>query len=654
MLNNETNGGKHNHTVTIASLLITLGIIYGDIGTSPLYVFKSIIGKSIITPELVLGGLSCVVWTLTIQTTFKYVLLTLNADNKGEGGIFSLYALVKRLKVKWLIFPAIIGGSTLLADGIITPSISVSSAVEGLKSIPQFANINTIPIVIAVIIVLFIIQQFGTKKVGKSFGPIMLIWFSMLSILGISQLLNDVSILKAIYPYYAINLLVNEPQGFWVLGAVFLCTTGAEALYSDLGHCGKENIRIGWIFVKISLLLNYFGQGAWLLSKQGTTLNGANPFYEIVPDWFLLPSIVVATFATIVASQALISGSFTLINEAIRLNFWPKVKIDYPTELKGQLYIPFMNWFLLVGCIGIVLFFQSSEHMEAAYGLAIVMAMLMTTSLLSYYMILKRYNKLLVFATIAFFLLIEISFLISNMSKFTHGGWVTLLLSAILVVIMWSWYNARNIKSRYVEYIKFTQHVETIVNLSRDESVPKYATHLVFLTSANAPDEIEQKILYSITQKQPKRADIYWFLHVDVVDEPYTTEYKVTNFAENIIRIDFKLGFRVAPRINLLFRKVVEDMVRKNEVNILSRYKSLKGKVGDFKFVMIQKQLSPDNDFPLYEKIMINIYNWLKNISQPEEKAFGLDTSSVTIETFPLVIMPVTGISLTRIEKNED
>ncbi len=654
MLNNETNGGKHNHTVTIASLLITLGIIYGDIGTSPLYVFKSIIGKSIITPELVLGGLSCVVWTLTIQTTFKYVLLTLNAENKGEGGIFSLYALVKRLKVRWLIFPAIIGGSTLLADGIITPSISVSSAVEGLKSIPQFANINTIPIVIAVIIVLFIIQQFGTKKVGKSFGPIMLIWFSMLSILGISQLLNDVSILKAIYPYYAINLLVNEPQGFWVLGAVFLCTTGAEALYSDLGHCGKENIRIGWIFVKISLLLNYFGQGAWLLSKQGTTLNGANPFYEIVPDWFLLPSIVVATFATIVASQALISGSFTLINEAIRLNFWPKVKIDYPTELKGQLYIPFMNWFLLVGCIGIVLFFQSSEHMEAAYGLAIVMAMLMTTSLLSYYMILKRYNKLLVFATIAFFLLIEISFLISNMSKFTHGGWVTLLLSAILVVIMWSWYNARNIKSRYVEYIKFTQHVETIVNLSRDESVPKYATHLVFLTSANAPDEIEQKILYSITQKQPKRADIYWFLHVDVVDEPYTTEYKVTNFAENIIRIDFKLGFRVAPRINLLFRKVVEDMVRKNEVNILSRYKSLKGKVGDFKFVMIQKQLSPDNDFPLYEKIMINIYNWLKNISQPEEKAFGLDTSSVTIETFPLVIMPVTGISLTRIEKNED
>lgn len=652
----KTNGG-HHHKITAAALLITLGIIYGDIGTSPLYVLKAIIGTSVISPELVLGGLSCVFWTLTMQTTLKYVMLTLNADNKGEGGIFSLYALVKRLKVKWLIFPAIIGGSSLLADGIITPAISVSSAVEGLRAIPSFTGINTVPIVILIIAGLFLIQQFGTDKVGKSFGPVMFIWFSMLAILGILQIQHNVGVFKALNPWYAYNLLVNTSHGFWVLGAVFLCTTGAEALYSDLGHCGKENIRVSWTFVKTTLVLNYFGQGAWLLQSTGSTLKDINPFYGIMPEWFLLPGIIISTIAAVVASQALISGSFTLINEAMRLNFWPKLKVVYPTELRGQLYIPFMNWTLLACCIGIVLLFRESANMEAAYGFAIVLAMLMTSTLLTYYMVINRYNKLFVGIIITVFLAIETAFFIAQMNKFVHGGWVTILISMILVAIMWSWYNSRNIKNRYVEYVKFRHYKKLLKDLSEDESVAKYSTHLIFMTSATHPEEIESKIIYSITQKQPKRADIYWFLHVDVVDEPYTTDYKIKVIEEGkIFRIDFVLGFRVAPRINLLFRKVVEDMVRHNEVDLTSRYESLKrnGVLGDFRFVVIQRHISPDNDFPLYERIMLDIYNVLKHISQPEEKAFGLDTSSVTIEKFPLIISPAQGINLHRLVEEDD
>ena len=426
--------------VSAAGVLITLGIIFGDIGTSPLYVLKAIAGTTAITQELVLGGLSCIFWTLTLQTTVKYVILTLQADNKGEGGILALYALLKRTKKKWLIFLAIIGGSTLLADGLITPPISVASAIEGLQIL--YPNLNTIPIVIGIIVILFFIQQFGTKVVGKFFGPVMLVWFSMLGILGLSSIVTDAEVLKALNPYYAYQLLVNHPGGFWLLGAVFLATTGAEALYSDLGHCGKKNIRVSWVFVKSMLLLNYFGQGAWLLKLEGSELNGQNPFYSIMPQWFVPFGIFIATAATIVASQALISGSFTLINEAIRLNFWPKVRIKYPTELKGQLYIPSVNWLLCAGCIGVVLYFKESANMEAAYGLAIVITMIMTTLLLANFLIMKKYSKIFVATLLLVYLTIEFSFLIANLSKFTHGGWITLMISLLIAGIMIVWYNA--------------------------------------------------------------------------------------------------------------------------------------------------------------------------------------------------------------------
>ncbi len=637
--------------ITAAGLLVTLGIIYGDIGTSPLYVMKAVVGeKNPINELVVLGGISLIFWTLTLQTTVKYVILTLRADNKGEGGIFSLYALVRRKKTPWLVFPAMLGGATLLADGIITPPISVSSAIEGLEAINP--SIPTIPIVLVIIAALFVIQRFGTNFVGKFFGPMMLIWFSMLGILGISHLSDHWHILAALNPVYGIELLTQYPDGFWVLGAVFLCTTGAEALYSDLGHCGRSNIRISWIFVKAMLVLNYLGQGAWLLGQQGKLLAGRNPFFELMSPAFLPFGIAIAAMAAIIASQALISGSFTLINEAIRLNFWPKVKVVYPSDLRGQLYIPSVNWLLFAGCVGIVLYFKESSGMEAAYGLAIILTMLMTTLLLTYYLYLNKFHVSLIALVLILFSTIEFSFLAANLSKFSHGGWVTLMVASVLFTVMMVLYYSRKIRNSLVEFVVIDDYLPLINALSNDQTVPKYATHLVYLTSANNMNEIEEKVFNSILHKKPKRADVYWFVHVDVLDEPYTLEYKVTELLkEKLIRVDFRIGFRIDPRVNLMFRQVVTDMVNNKEIDILSRYPSLhkRSLVGDFRFVVMEKFLSLDNELPWLQKIIMDFYFLLKKVSLPEERAFGLDTSSVTVEKVPLIVKPIEGLKLKRI-----
>ena len=641
---------KHqHHGLSTAGLLISLGIIYGDIGTSPLYVMKTIIGESAINNQLVYGGISCILWTLTLQTTLKYVILTLQADNNGEGGIFSLYTLVRR-KARWLTIPAIIGGSALLADGIITPPISVSSAIEGLRII--YPDIPTVPIVIAILTFLFLMQSFGTQIVGKAFGPVMFIWFTMLGVLGVVNILVHPQILQAANPYYAYQLLVNYPGGFWLLGAVFLCTTGAEALYSDLGHCGKENIRVSWVFVKLCLLLNYFGQGAWLTLHQGKTLEGTNPFYSIMPEWFLLIGIAIATIAAIIASQALITGSFTLISEAIRLNMWPKVRLLYPTNVKGQLFVPSINKLLWLGCVGIMLYFRESANMEAAYGLAITVTMLMTTILLTYYLYMKKFSLGWIALFLGVYLAIELSFLVANLIKFPHGGWVSLAIGLVLIGIMYIWLRAFYIKRRLTEYVRLDQYVEFLKVLSEDESIPKYSTHLIFMTSAERTKDIESKIIYSIFQKRPKRADIYWFIHVDTTDDPYTMEYKVNHIATNdVIRVDFRLGFRVEQRINLFFRKVIEDLVKNKEVDITSRYDSLNkaNVIGDFRFVVLEKFLSFENDLPFMEKIIMESYFYIKEFTSSEDKWFGLDTSSVKVEKVPLIINPVREVELKRI-----
>lgn len=651
---------SHNK-VSVAGLLIALGIIFGDIGTSPLYVLNAITKDKIITNELIIGSLSCIIWTLTLQTTVKYVILTLQADNRGEGGIFSLFALVRRTK-KWLVIPAMIGGAALLADGMITPPISVTSAIEGLKQIPFLSNITqwtVIYIVIAILSVLFFIQQFGTAFIGRSFGPVMSVWFIMLATLGALHIADEISVFKAFNPYYAIKLLSTYPNGFYILGGVFLCTTGAEALYSDLGHCGKWNIRYSWIFVKTCLILNYLGQGAWLLSNyNGVPISaeiidtGFNPFYGMMPNWFLYFGIAIATAATIIASQALISGSFTLISEAMRLNLWPKLRINYPTETRGQLYIPATNFLLFAGCIGIVLYFRRASNMEAAYGLAITLCMIATSILFANFLVLRRVKPVFIYLYLMAYLTIEFSFLLANMEKFSHGGYVTLVVGGALFLVMYNWFKARKIKNRYVEFVRLEHYIPKIMELSSDRAVSKYATHLVYMTSADNPKEIEHKIAYSILNKQPKRADIYWFVHVDTLDVPYTSEYTVTHIIPNdIIRVEFRLGFRVQPRINFLFRKVVEEMVKNREVNVASRYDSMEKSnvVGDFQFIVMEKYLSDDNELPLWERIMMKLHFWLKDISLSEEKGFGLDPSNVTVEKFPLIVSPVAKLRLKRV-----
>lgn len=652
---------KNLNKASLAGVLIALGIIYGDIGTSPLYVMNAICNGKEITELLIVGSLSCIIWTLTLQTTIKYVVLTLRADNKGEGGIFSLFALVRR-HGKWTVFPAMIGGAALLADGMITPPISVTSAIEGLRRIPTLSGIGTMSIVyivLAIIAALFFFQQFGTSSIGKAFGPIMFTWFSMLAILGVHQLniANDWHIFKAFNPYYAIQILVQYPKGFWILGAVFLCTTGAEALYSDLGHCGRANIRISWPFVKLCLILNYLGQGAFLLNVHSNIPWNSlvkNPFYEIMPEWFVIPGIMIATVAAVIASQAMISGSFTLISVAIKLNLWPKMKINYPTVERGQSFIPGINLLLFTGCVLITLYFQRSSKMEAAYGLAITTTFIMTSVLFAYYMFIKRVPIIWIVTYLILYLTIELSFLWANLvEKFVEGGIVTVIVAGALFMTMIIWFKSRKIKNRYVEFVRLDNYVPILQELSNDSSIPKYATHLVYLTSANNPKEIEHKILYSILYRKPKRADIYWFVHVDVMDDPYTTEYSVQTIVPNeIIRVEFRLGFRMDHRIQYMFRKVVEEMVANKEVNVVSRYESLSKNnvMGDFRFIVMEKFLSRDNSLPMWERLMMRGYFILKKFSLSEERGFGLDPSDVTLEKYPIYVSAIPDFNLKRVE----
>jgi len=571
-----------------------------------------------------------------------------------------LFALVRR-HGKWTVFPAMIGGAALLADGMITPPISVTSAIEGLRNIPVLEHIGIMTIVyivIAILTVLFFFQQFGTSNIGKAFGPIMLLWFLMLAVLGLHHLYiaNDWRIFRALNPYYAIKVLTAYPKGFWILGAVFLCTTGAEALYSDLGHCGRSNIRYSWTFVKTCLILNYLGQGAFLLNiKSNQVWNSAvkNPFYELMPHWFILPGIIIATVAAIIASQALISGSFTLISEAMKLNLWPKMKINYPTVERGQSFIPGINTLLFVGCTAITLYFQQSSSMEAAYGLSITICMIMTSCLFSYYMFVKRVPIVWIVTYLIVYFTIEFSFLWANLvEKFVEGGVVTVVVAGGLFMTMIIWFKSRKIKNRYVEFVRLDNYIPIIQELSNDNSIPKYATHLVYLTSANNPKEIEHKILYSILYRKPKRADIYWFVHLDVLDDPYTTEYIVQTIVPNeIIRVEFRLGFRVDHRIQYMFKKVVEEMVQNKEVNVVSRYESLSKNnvMGDFRFIVMEKFLSRDNALPVWERMIMRGYFLLKKFSLSEERGFGLDPSDVTLEKYPIIVSAIPDFNLKRI-----
>jgi KUP system potassium uptake protein len=644
----ETSSSK-NHELSYAGVLIALGIIYGDIGTSPIYTFKFIIGDRPITEDLVLGGLSCIFWTLTLITSIKYIYLALNADNKGEGGIFALYALVRRYKAGWVIYPAIIGCCTLIADGFITPAISVSSAVEGLRLI--YPKIPTTSIVIVIMLSLFIFQQFGSAVVGRTFGPIMLIWFMMLALLGLNQLVHNPVIFKALNPVYAYNLIANYPSGFLLLGAVFLCTTGAEALYSDLGHCGKSNIRVSWVFVKTCLLLNYFGQGAWLLSHGGKYLGDEIPFYAIMPSWFLILGIIIATMATVIASQALISGTFSLINEAIKLKLWPALRVRYPSESMGQMYIPAINWILMVGSILVVMIFKESSAMEGAYGLAITVNMLMTTSLLIYYFstVKKSTYRSVLLGTV--FFSVEGMFLASNLHKFEHGGWFTFLIAFIFFFLMFILLKARRLRQRHTEFVDLRHYEAMLKDLQQDTTVPKESTNLVYLSVADSRRYIDSNIIYSIFKKRPKRADVYWFVHIETVDNPFTSKYKVdTIIPKQAFFVSIRLGFKMPHRVNTLFNKIIHDMADSGEIDLTSPYPALRkySMMADFKFISLHSWASVDSEISTFEQFIITGYRIIKSISLSTEEMYGLETANIEIERVPIQVGPAAKVRIKR------
>lgn len=640
---------KYQTPLSFGGVLVSLGIIYGDIGTSPLYVFKAIVGTQVINEELILGGLSCVVWTLTLITTLKYVYLALNADNKGEGGIFALYALVRRYKATWVIFPAVIGCCTLIADGFITPAISVSSAIEGLRILNP--SIPTVTIVIVIMVALFIFQQFGTSVVGKTFGPIMLVWFAVIAAVGIHEFYDHPHIFKAFNPVYAFNLVTQYPGGFWLLGAVFLCTTGAEALYSDLGHCGKENIRFGWGFIKVSLLCNYFGQGAWLLEHQGLPLGDQIPFYAIIPEPFLIFGIIIATMAAIIASQALISGTFTLVNEAMKLKLWPSTRVRYPSKLKGQIYVPAINWILLVGCIAVVLIFQESSAMEGAYGLAITVNMLMTTSLLVFYFITAKKSTFRSGALAFLFFSLEGMFLISNLNKFQHGGWFTFSIAFLFFIMMYILLHARGLRDRHTEFVDLKHYVGMLQDLQADVSVPKESTNLVYLAMADSKRYIDSNIIYSIFKKRPKRADVFWFLHVETVDSPFSSKYVVdTIIPKKCFFVRIKLGFKTDHRVNLLFNKIIHEMADSGEIDLTSPYPSLHkySMMSDFKFIILHSWASSDSEISSFDRVIIQGYRLLKEHSLSTEELYGIEAANLEVEKVPIQVGPMAKVKIKR------
>lgn len=644
----ETTHNKH-HRLSKAGVLIALGIIYGDIGTSPIYTLKFIVGDRVITEDLVLGGLSCIFWTLTLITTIKYIYLALNADNKGEGGIFALYALVRRYKAKWVIYPAIIGCCTLIADGFLTPAFSVSSAVEGLKL--RYPGMPTTSIVVAILLALFIFQQFGTAVVGKTFGPIMTLWFLVLAATGLPQIMAEPGVLRALNPVHAYHLIAEYPHGFWLLSAVFLCTTGAEALYSDLGHVGKPNVRVGWAFVKICLLINYFGQGSYLLRMLGQRLGDQIPFFSIFPPSLLLVGVIVSTLATIIASQALISGVFSLVNEAMKLKLWPALRVRYPSESMGQMYIPAINWLLMLGSLTIVWIFKESAAMEGAYGLAIMVNMLMTTSLLVFYFsTAKKSRYRTVLLALAFFSL-EGMFLISNLDKFEHGGWFTFLMAALFFFMMFILHKARLLRQRHTEFVDLRHYEAMLKDLQLDQRVPKEATNLVYLSVADSRRYIDSNIIYSIFKKRPKRADVYWFLHVETVDDPFTSKYRVdTIIPRQAFFVSIMLGFKTPHRVNSLFSKIIHDMADAGEIDLTSPYPSLHkySMMADFKFISLQSWASADSEISTFERFIITGYRIIKNFSLSTEEMYGLEAANIEVEKVPIQVGPLAKVKIRR------
>lgn len=650
---------KSFNKATTAGFIIALGVVYGDIGTSPLYTMQSIVegqgGLEHISENFILGAVSLIIWTLTLITTVKYVLIALNADNHHEGGIFSLFTLVRKM-AKWLIIPAMIGGATLLSDGALTPAVTVTSAIEGLRGVPSleriYDNQNAVVITTLIILaILFLIQRFGTGFVGKIFGPVMFIWFSFLGISGLLNSFANLQIFKAINPYYAVHLLLSPENkaGLFVLGSVFLATTGAEALYSDLGHVGKGNIHVSWPFVKICIVLSYCGQGAWLIAHRGGSLGDLNPFFAILPTPMMVYAVILATLAAIIASQSLISGSFTLVSEAIRLKLLPMLKIYYPGQSLGQLYIPAVNLALWATTSCIVLYFRTSAHMEAAYGLAITVTMLMTTILLSYFLIQKGVPHTLAHIIMAFFVVVEGMFFIASAVKFLHGGYVVVLIAIFIIFVMFIWHHGNAIVFKYIKSLNLNDYKRQLKSLRDDTSYDLYQTNVVYLTSRMDHEFIDRSILYSILDKRPKRAQVYWFVNVKVTDEPYTSEYKVDMMGTDyIVRVVIYLGFRMRQEVPRYLRTIVTDLIESGRLPKQHQpYSITPGrKVGDFRFVVLDERVTNARQMNQFDRFVLLTKATIKKFTASPIRWFGLQFSEVTLETVPLVLSDVRNLEI--------
>lgn len=636
--------------------LVTIGIVYGDIGTSPLYVMKSIMagngGISQINEQFIIGALSLVIWTVTLLTTIKYVLIAMKADNHGEGGIFSLYALVKNCG-KWLIIPAMLGGAALLADGVLTPAVTVTTAVEGLRSIEIMNRFlgegqwKVIVITLVIISALFSVQHAGTSRIGKAFGPCMLLWFSFLGITGLVSLVQYPVVLKAFNPIYAVQVLLSDynKAGFMILGSVFLATTGAEALYSDMGHVGRENIYFSWPFVKICLILNYMGQGAWMLLNMSNSalyaIPDLNPFFQMLPELMRPVAVLLSAMAAVIASQALITGSYTLVSEAILLDLLPHLEIRYPSDTKGQLYIRTVNNLLWVGCSLVVLYFRSGAKIEHAYGLAITITMLMTTLLIFAYLLKLKHKRLLAWAALVVFATIESVFFISSLGKFLHGGYFTALLTLIILLIMVVWYYGTKLEHKHSTQLKMREHVTSLDALHDDESIYPMAQNLVYLVNGKDVEYIDRDVLYSILDKDPKRARAYWFVSVNVLDEPDTMNYQLETYGTDcVFRIRLNLGFKCSTKVNVYLRQIVEDLQKSGELPAQDKRYSIYGpsKVGNFKFVMIHKLVSSRSDKFSLDQLLLSVKYRIRQMAGDKSKWYGLDTSSMLVETVPLVV----------------
>ena len=642
--------------ISMAGLLVAMGVVYGDIGTSPLYVMKSIVedngGLTGINPDFVIGSVSLIFWTLTLLTTIKYVVIALNADNHGEGGIFSLYTLVRK-GGKYLIIPAMIGGAALLADGVLTPAVTVTTAIEGLRGIPQFfdrfgnnQNVSVI-ITLGIIFVLFMVQRCGTDIVGKAFGPIMFAWFTFLGVMGLLNFSQDWTVIRALNPYYAIQLLFSADNklGLFILGNIFLATTGAEALYSDLGHVGKRNIRLSWPYVKICLVINYFGQAAWLLNiyqnPEAQQIKNLNPFFQMMPQSWIVIGVAFATVAAVIASQALITGSFTLVSEAIKLKLLPRLKIMYPGNSIGQMYIPAVNLILWIACSLVVVTFRTSHHMEAAYGLSITVTMLMTTALLYFYLIQNGHSRWFAYLVTFFFGAIEVVFFISSVVKFFRGGFVAVLIGLIILVVMFIWEQGNIIRESSTEDVSLRDYIPQLKELRDDTSLPIYQTNVVFLVPDMAEDKVGRQFIYSILDKRPKRARVYWFVHVEVTDEPYTKEYQVDMMGTDfIVQVNLFLGFRVQQEINVYVRQVIHDLMKQGRLpKQPQRYSLTPGReVGDFQFVLIDEVVSNVTTLGKWQRQIMQAKLAIKKIATSPETWFGLEYSEVKHETVPLII----------------